>query len=313
MRILIVEDNPKSRKLLLYLLQERFMSEAKFREAQDLKSAFEYLRRWKEADKEVIKNGEVPEATCIILDLSLPDSAGKETFLKINKLHPEIPIVVMTSTNDRELAESMVDLGAQDYIIKNFTNEEEIFRRVSFAIRRHNRTVSVPPKAANSIHQLESNKAQLLNAHQSGEHKAVASHSVEILSSMTDLIKKTFLGMQELKINQEKNNTNQEHMIDDIKKINDEIFGTGGRRAMRSELDIMGLQISDLKLDYQSLETKVNESGKEKKEVEKEVHSNITKITMNRHDNIVKIIVTILGLIGTIVTIYFGIKYGVKP
>lgn len=300
----------------MYLLQERFMNEAKFREAQDLKSAFEYLRLWKDMDRDAVKNGNAPDPMCIILDLSLPDSLGKETFIKIHKLYPEIPIVVMTNTNDRSLAENMVDLGAQDYILKNFTHEEEIFRRVSFAIRRHRRTVSVPPQAANSIHQLESSRAQLLNAHQSGEHRAVANRSVEVLDGLTELMKKIFLNVQEVKVAQEKSTIVIEHIINNVKKIDDEVFGGSGRRAMRSEIEILNIHHGELKADQQDLEEAIKEKEKEKSEAEKTGQITAVKFAVAKHTNNNKLWLTIIGIIGTVVmtiiTAWLSIKYGIQ-
>lgn len=122
MRILIVEDNPADRELLVYALQEHFKTEAKFREADNLKTAHEYLAR-----------GGVD---AIVLDLQLPDSSGLETFTRVHAAYPHLPVIVVTHNVDLELAVDIVQQGAEDVIIKDFTNTIVLFRRILFAIER---------------------------------------------------------------------------------------------------------------------------------------------------------------------------------
>lgn len=130
MKILIVEDDSIQREVLRQLLEARFQHAAKLREADNLKTAFAYLAR-----------GDVD---CIVLDLQLPDSDGRDTFLTLHDKYPAIPVVVMTHNLDRELALDMIKSGAADYLIKNFTNDEEIFRRIVFAVERQRRGLKVP-------------------------------------------------------------------------------------------------------------------------------------------------------------------------
>ena len=122
MRILIVEDNPQDRELLVFALQEHFKTEAKFREARDLAMAHEYLQR-----------GGVD---AVVLDLQLPDSSGLSTFTRIHTAYPHLPIIVVSHDTNLELAVDIVQRGAEDVIIKDFTNTTVLFRRILFAIER---------------------------------------------------------------------------------------------------------------------------------------------------------------------------------
>jgi DNA-binding response OmpR family regulator len=125
MRILIVEDNPQDRELLVFALQEHFMKEAKFREVSDLESAHEYLKR-----------GGVD---AVVLDLQLPDSTGADTFTRIHNAYPQVPVIVVTHNSNLELAQQIIQRGAEDVIIKDFTNTIVLFRRILFAIERGQR------------------------------------------------------------------------------------------------------------------------------------------------------------------------------
>lgn len=124
MNILIVEDSSSDRGLLRYMLESRFPKEVScFHEADTLAKALDIL---------AMKN-----IDCVILDLQLPDSAGKQTFLRLYERYFGIPIIVMTHNKDRQLAIDMVQAGAADFIIKNFTDEEELFNRIVLTIERY--------------------------------------------------------------------------------------------------------------------------------------------------------------------------------
>lgn len=144
MKILIVEDDSIQREVLRTLLEARLQPEAKLREANDLKTAFAYLDR-----------GDVD---CIALDLQLPDSDGRDTFLALHAKHPNIPIVVMTNNLDRDLALDMIKSGAADYLIKNYTNDEEVYRRLMFAVERSRHGLRIPYDELDAASQSESRR-----------------------------------------------------------------------------------------------------------------------------------------------------------
>src|SRR5450631_1421921 len=54
----------------------------------------------------------------ILVGLFLPDSHGVETIDKIFYVAPQIPILVLTSLQDEDIAKSAVQRGAQDYLLK---------------------------------------------------------------------------------------------------------------------------------------------------------------------------------------------------
>jgi CheY-like chemotaxis protein len=98
MKILIVEDSTSDRELLLELLQQYFMTEAKFREANSLSTAFDYLKRG--------------DFDCVLLDLNLPDSTGWNTFHSLHDTFPSTPIVVVTHNKNPQLAVQLIREGA---------------------------------------------------------------------------------------------------------------------------------------------------------------------------------------------------------
>lgn len=54
----------------------------------------------------------------ILTDLSLPDSRGFDTFIKVKSLSQDAPIIILTGSGDDDLAIRAVSEGAQDYITK---------------------------------------------------------------------------------------------------------------------------------------------------------------------------------------------------
>src|SRR5487761_348851 len=65
---------------------------------------------------ERLRNGGV---AAVVLDLTLSDSHGLETFERIFQAAPRVPILILSDANNEEMARQAVRLGAQDYLLKN--------------------------------------------------------------------------------------------------------------------------------------------------------------------------------------------------
>ncbi len=72
----------------------------------------------------------------LLLDLSLPDSTGLETFHCVLEKHPEIPIIVLSGLVDEEVAIQAVGDGAQDYLVKGQVDSNLISRAMQYAVER---------------------------------------------------------------------------------------------------------------------------------------------------------------------------------
>jgi DNA-binding response OmpR family regulator len=73
----------------------------------------------------------------LILDLSLPDSRGINTVLRVRQDSPDVPIVVLTGMDDEELAVEAVQKGAQDYLVKSRVDDGALVRSIRYAVQRH--------------------------------------------------------------------------------------------------------------------------------------------------------------------------------
>jgi DNA-binding NtrC family response regulator len=58
------------------------------------------------------------EVTCILLDLVMPGMGGEDLLSMVTQDYPEVPVIVITATNDAETAVRCMKAGAFDYIVK---------------------------------------------------------------------------------------------------------------------------------------------------------------------------------------------------
>ena len=72
----------------------------------------------------------------VLLDLSLPDSAGIATVQRMRAIAPALAIVVLTGHDDQTLAEHALEAGAQDYLVKGQIDSDALRRAVRNAMVR---------------------------------------------------------------------------------------------------------------------------------------------------------------------------------
>jgi len=72
----------------------------------------------------------------ILLDLTLPDSEGLDTLLRVKGLVPDIPIVVLTSLEEEKVALKAVQESAQDYLYKGDVRPTLLIRAIKYAVER---------------------------------------------------------------------------------------------------------------------------------------------------------------------------------
>jgi FixJ family two-component response regulator len=86
-------------------------------------------------------------AGLVLLDLSLPDSLGLETFAKVFAHSPAVPIIVLTGTDDSTVALQAVKGGAQDYLVKGKLDRELLVRSMQYSIERKRYQVQLEHQA----------------------------------------------------------------------------------------------------------------------------------------------------------------------
>ncbi len=120
--VLLIEDNDEHVQLLRKLLAASESTQFELHTAGDLAHGIERL-----------KGGGIQ---LILLDLSLPDSDGLETFIRVIEVVPDTPLIVLSGLNDVALAIETVQLGAQDYLVKGHVDNHLLVRAMQYAIER---------------------------------------------------------------------------------------------------------------------------------------------------------------------------------
>lgn len=120
--VLLVEDNPADARLVAEMLKEAKGIRFHVNKADSLSAAIEAISN-KPFD-------------IVLLDLSLPDSMGLDTFTRIRSHPSQIPIIVFTGLHDEDLAIRAVREGAQDYLVKGEVDNALLARAIRYAIER---------------------------------------------------------------------------------------------------------------------------------------------------------------------------------
>lgn len=121
--ILIVEDNPGD----LFLLEETLrLTRLPIEKVYKARSAAEAIT--------VLSENRI---SVVLLDLSLPDSSGFNSFININQYASTIPIIVLTGMADMDMALETMANGAQDYLIKSEFDERLLSKSIQYSIERN--------------------------------------------------------------------------------------------------------------------------------------------------------------------------------
>ncbi|MBF0632369.1 MAG: cytochrome b/b6 domain-containing protein [Magnetococcales bacterium] len=132
-QLLVVEDDP-----VIALMIQGWLDGEEVREGESIlpiKFVITHVELLQEAEK-VLKHGGID---LILLDLSLPDSDGLETFLKVRGHAVDVPILVINELENEELQSRVVHEGAQDFLVRKNLSRRILLRAFRFALERHYR------------------------------------------------------------------------------------------------------------------------------------------------------------------------------
>ncbi len=129
MQILLVEDNPGDIRLLREYLKEAGADRYQITHADRLAGGLERLAE--------------ANVDAVLLDLSLPDSHGMDTLVRMREAAKAVPIVVLTGTDDETLGMRLIQAGAQDYLIKGQVTGPLLTRSLRYAVERKRAEVAL--------------------------------------------------------------------------------------------------------------------------------------------------------------------------
>ncbi|MER3492823.1 MAG: hybrid sensor histidine kinase/response regulator [Mastigocladus sp. ERB_26_2] len=162
-KILLIEDNLAEARLLQEFLKQAQSHEFTLLNVKRLGDALSLLSNCNEISCDF---------DVILLDLTLPDSEGLTSLPPLMSQAPTVPIVVLTNTNDDELAIAAVRQGAQDYLVKRQVNVEVLIRALRYAIERKHTLESL--RAVNHALEIrvEERTAELVKAQELNQFKS---------------------------------------------------------------------------------------------------------------------------------------------
>lgn len=120
--ILVIEDNPADIDLIREYLSEVIEFSVNLFSASTLKEGQNFLK----------KNA----MDVVLVDLSLPDSQNLDTLKAVIGAMRKSSAIVLTSSDNKENALFAIELGAQDYVLKNSLGPEMLARVIRYSIQR---------------------------------------------------------------------------------------------------------------------------------------------------------------------------------
>ena len=121
-KVLLIEDNPGDARLIREILARARGAQFELERVERLSTALERLAAGR--------------FQAILLDLTLPDSSGLDTFLQVHARAPHVPITVLSGFDDEVVAIRAVREGAQDYLVKGEGGGSLLVRTIRYAIER---------------------------------------------------------------------------------------------------------------------------------------------------------------------------------
>lgn len=124
-KILCIDDESSVQKLLHYLLKS---------------GGFTPVGAMSGEEGLMLASSHNPDV--ILLDLSLPDMTGEQVLMQLRQWST-IPVIVLTANKDDHDKVRLLDIGADDYLVKPF-HSQELLARIRVAIRHSHRIMTEP-------------------------------------------------------------------------------------------------------------------------------------------------------------------------
>ncbi len=124
-QILIIEDDYEDVEILKTLLSQHKYSLERITHAQSIGEGIACLQ------------SPGHNIQLVILDLSLPDAQGLDTYHSIYAHCSKIPIIIHSGNIDESIAIEAVQRGAQDYLVKGKFDGHLLSRTIRYGLERH--------------------------------------------------------------------------------------------------------------------------------------------------------------------------------
>ncbi len=148
--ILLIEDDLAEARLIQEILRNFDLNQFVLTHVQRLQTGLNRLRQ--------------EQFDLVLLDLTLPDSQGLASIELLVQNFSHLPVVVLTNTNDNQLAIEAVRQGAQDYLVKRKINIDVLVRSIQYGIERQKASDLLRETNENLTHQIQQKTSELMKA-----------------------------------------------------------------------------------------------------------------------------------------------------
>jgi DNA-binding response OmpR family regulator len=108
MMVLLVDDDPVDARLVLEYLDDA------------APGRFQLV--WVAHISDALMEIGAKKFDAVLLDLYLPDASGTQGFTRLARAAPQVPIIVLTGSEDATIERQLIVLGARDYLRKGHFN-----------------------------------------------------------------------------------------------------------------------------------------------------------------------------------------------
>jgi DNA-binding response OmpR family regulator len=122
LRVLLIEDDPGEARLIRELLRRSTEEQYELRHAGSLADGLTFLR--------------IAPADVVLLDLTLPDSAGIDTLSLFMNAAPGMPVIVQTGLGTDEIGRMAIRRGAHDFLVKGRFDGRMLYTSIRYAVER---------------------------------------------------------------------------------------------------------------------------------------------------------------------------------
>jgi diguanylate cyclase (GGDEF)-like protein len=91
---------------------------------------------WERDLPSALKRFEARQIGVVLLDLSVCREPWPEALARMHVMWPQVPVILLTATQDESVATQAVKRGAQDYLVKGKLTEDMLERSIRYAIER---------------------------------------------------------------------------------------------------------------------------------------------------------------------------------
>ncbi|HTI11452.1 MAG TPA: PAS domain S-box protein [Puia sp.] len=120
--ILTIEDNPSDLFLVEHMLRSSGLMIGNLYSTDRIVQAYEMLQS--------------RPIDLVLLDLTLPDSFGINSFIFLKPVVQRIPVIILTGLSDTCLALEAIKEGAQDYLVKGEFSENLLAKSIQYSLER---------------------------------------------------------------------------------------------------------------------------------------------------------------------------------